>query len=385
MKIQYQFYGLFLSGLLLTGCAMFSGADQGASTVDSEKEHAVAVTPASVAELEVVWGLDVDQRAPRAPFSYARPVLADDLIVIGGQDRFVHIYNLQGVELRRVPLPEACDSDALAMSAGLVVLGDVRGVLYGIDPQQGRILWHLALSSVMLGHPVRVGDDMLVQTGDNSVYRISAKGEKIWSFSGAQSGLGLHLNPSPLVDGDAVYAMLSNGDAVALRSDSGDLIWRRQLLLDNDAVVLGELKSPLADPMLVGDVLIVSLYQGSVVALSAHGGQQLWQRNISLKSAPLLHQGRLFAVTADAAVMALDPASGATLWTRKPNAGELIGSVLWQQRVFAADDRGNVFAFGLDGKTKASINLPGRFDRAPVATSVGVLLRNNLGGLYLVR
>ncbi len=364
---------------------MVSGFFEDAPREEAKAEQAIAMQAAPVAELQVVWGIDVDQRVPRSPFAYAQPVLAGELIVIGAQDRFVHIYNLQGSELRRVPLSAASDSGALAMSADLVVLGDAQGTIYGIDPQQGRMLWRLALSSAMLGHPVRIGDDFLVQTNDNNVYRISAKGKKRWSFSGTQAGLGLYLNPSPLVDGDVVYVMMSNGDAAALRGDSGDLIWRRQLLLDSNAAVLSELKSPLADPILVGDVLIVSLYQGSMIGLLARDGQQLWQRNISLKSAPVLHQGRLFTVTSASAVMELDPANGVTLWKRNVDAGELVGPSLWQGRMFAADDQGKVLAFAADGKISGALNLPGRFERSPVATPEGLLLRNNLGGLYLIR
>jgi len=352
---------------------------------DDSTQEVEKITPPTVAGLQLIWSTDVDQREPRSPFAYARPALAGKLIVVGGQDGFVHIFNLHGSELRRVPLQSVSDSGVLAVSPTLVVLGDAQGILYGIDPQQGRILWQRSLSSVMLGHPVRIGDDILVQTGDNSLYRISSKGEKRWSFSGTLAGLSMHLTPSPLVIGGVIYASMNNGDAVAVRADSGDLIWRRQLLLDNDAVVLGELKAPLADPVVVAGVLIVSFYQGNVVALSARDGQQLWQRKISLKSAPVIHNNRLFAATAGGAVIELDPASGVTLWKQKLAAGELVGPVIWHKKMYVADDRGQVFALTFKGKIVGSIELPGRVDRSPVATPDGLLLRTNLGGLYLIR
>jgi len=389
--------------LMLAGCAMFDGLMGGQADDQSSGEQAVvqAIAPEPVlqeaaelqavtelqvvSELQTVWGVDVDQRRPKSPYSFARPALAGDLIVLPGQDSYVHIYNMQGSELNRIPLQAASDSEALALSVNLVVLGDAQGVLYGIDAQKGAILWQQQLPSVMLGHPVRVGDDILVQTGDNSLYRISARGEKQWSFSGTQAGLNMHLSPSPLVAGDICYAVMSNGDVVALRSDSGDLLWRRQLLLDTDAVVLSELKTPLADPVLIGDVLLVSFYQGNLIGLSARDGQQLWQRKLSLKSTPLVHQGRLFVATADNAVFELESASGATLWKRTLDAGELVGPALAQGKLVIADDQGMVFALSLDGQVTGELSLPGRVDRSPVAASGGVLLRNNLGGLYLIR
>jgi len=361
----------------MAGCAMFSGEE---SASQPEK-----TMPSQVTELQLIWGVDVDQRKPGSPFAYASPALAGKLIVTGAQDGFVHIYNLQGSELRRVPLQSVSDSGALAVSESLVVLGDAEGMLYGINPQQGRIVWKRHLSSVMLGHPVRAGGDVVAQTGDNSLYRVSAKGEKKWSFSGAQSGLSMHLAPSPLVADGVVFATMSNGDVVAVRADSGDLVWRRQLLLNTDAVVLGELKAPLADPVEVAGVLVVSFYQGNMEALSARDGQQLWQRKLSLKSKPAIDKNRLFAATADGAVAELDPATGVTLWKQKLPAGELVGPVIWHDKVYVADDRGQVFALSLKGKILGSIQLPGRIDRSPVVSPEGLLLRTNLGGLYLIR
>ncbi|PJC71193.1 MAG: pyrrolo-quinoline quinone, partial [Zetaproteobacteria bacterium CG_4_8_14_3_um_filter_59_5] len=247
LRIPLVFTLLLSLGACSTISGTVSGVFGGNDAADEGGEPVKqAQQTAPVSELEIAWGLDVDQRRPLSPYSFARPAVAGDLIVLAGQDRFAHIYDMQGSEVRRVGLQAASDSGATAMRDDLVVLSDAQGILYGIDPQAGVILWQWQMPTVMLGQPTRAGDDMLVQTGDNSVYRISARGEKLWSFSSAQAGLSMNLSPSPLVNGDTSYAVLSNGDVVALKSDSGDLIWRRQLLLDNDAVVLSELRTPLA-------------------------------------------------------------------------------------------------------------------------------------------
>jgi len=379
--------------LMLGGCSSLGGtlggmfgSDEEAGSEAAKQEQAAAPT----GDLEIIWGVDVDQRRPLSPNSYARPVLAGDLIVLAGQDKYAHIYDLQGNELRRVGLKAVSDSGALAINEHLVVLGDAQGMLYGIDPQAGSMIWQWQMPSPMLGRPVHAGDDFLVQTGDNSIYRISTEGKKLWSFSSAQAGLSMNLSPSPLVEGDTCYAVLSNGDVVSLRSANGDLVWRRQLLLDNDAVVLSELKTPLADPVLIDDVLITSFYQGDLIALSARDGQQLWQRSLSLKSAPQVVGKRLFVSTADSAVLELDPVSGASMWKRQlgagdQNAGELVGPALLGDNLLVANDQGQITALSLDGHITRTLNLPGRVDRKPVAVPGGVLLRNNLGGLYLIR
>ena len=334
---------------------------------------------------QVAWVVDVDQRHPMSPPGTSQPGIFGNRVVIGGRDRRVHVYDLHGNELRRIALEAPCESEALVMNQHLAVLGDVNGTLYGIDPQAGRILWRKRLSSLLLGHPVRLDDDFLIQTASNEIYRFSSTGEKSWSFAGPAGGLMMHQGPSPRVSGDAVYAVLTNGDVVSLQADSGDLVWRLQLLLDTSAVVLSEMKTPVADPVLAGNTLIVSFYQGDVIALSAKNGQQLWRRHISLKSTPLVEGDRLVATTSGGAVLALDVRSGETLWQQKLSTGELVGPVLSEGELFAADDRGHVYALRPDGRRSGKLDLPGRLDRAPVAVVGGILIRNHLGGLYLIR
>jgi len=172
---------------------------------------------------------------------------------------------------------------------------------------------------------------------------------------------------------------------VALRADSGDLIWRRQLLLDTNAVTLNEMKVPVTDPVLAGNVLIVSFYQGDMIALSVTDGQRLWQRHLSLKTTPIVQGKRLLAATSNGTVVSLDTANGETLWRQKLSVGELVGPALSQGKLFAGDDHGYVYALTPDGRKIGVLSLPGRIDRPPTAVPGGVLVRNNLGGLYLIR
>jgi len=368
--------------LMLTACA---------STPDVQKEalpedkNTVEAAAEALPSLDMAWVVDVDQRRPMSPSGYSQPALAGDKIIIGSRDARVRVYNLHGKELRRIAIEAACESGALAVNSALVVLADVNGTLYGINSETGSIVWRHRLSSVLLGHPVKAGDGFMVQTADNRIYLFSAKGEKRWSFAGQQGGLTMHQGSSPRVFGDAVYAIFTNGDVVALRMDSGNLIWRRQLLLDISAVTLSEMKVPITDPVLAGDILIISFYQGNMIALSVTDGQQRWQRKLSLKSTPVVLNGRLLAATSHGAMVAVDISDGEILWRQKMSEGELVGPSLSQGRLFAGDDHGYIYTLAPDGRKLGVLSLPGRMDRAPVAVPGGILIRNNLGGLYLIR
>jgi len=378
----------FMAAASLSGCALWTGND------DADNGGKNAATSV----IEILWSADVDARKPADALAYGHVAVSGQgdtaRIVMGGRDGYAHIYDMSGSEQFRVALVEASDSGAAALSSGVVVLGDTGAVLYGIDPMAGNIAWQLNLSSPVTGTPVAIADDVLVQTTDNRIYRVSAKGEKLWSFAGQSGGLGLYLNASPLLYDGRVFALLTNGDAVALDAQSGDLIWRKQLLLDTDASHLGSLRAPQAVPVWMPelnldgsratDLIFFAFYQGEVFALDRTDGSTLLSHAMSLKSSPFMSGDNVYMANTHGTLQAIERSSGTVLWEQKLSEGELVGPVLFDGDLWLADDLGNIFRVDMQGNIRAHRQLPGSIDRSPVVTKKGIFVHSSLGGLYLV-
>lgn len=372
----------------LSSCSLWKG-DESLNTKPASSFKAI----------DKIWSVDVDGRKPADPLAYGHVALGGDgdqaRLVIGGRDGRAHIYDFSGDELYRVPLFEGSDSGAVILTSGLAVLSDTNAQLYAIDPLLGKVVWRLRLSSPVTGIPVQVEQDVLVQCTDNRIYRIDGHGKKVWSFSAQAGGLGLYLNASPLLHDGRIYALLSSGDAVALDASTGDLIWRKQLLLNTDAAHLADLKAPQATPVWMDeltldgntakDLVLFSFYQGDIFALNREDGSTLLTQTLSFKSAPLVHAERLYAADSHGKFQAIERATGVVLWEEKLSNGELVGPVMWQGSLWLADSQGSVFRVDREGHVQASIELPGAIDRSPVVTPHGILLHTSLGGLYLVR
>ncbi len=352
---------------------------------------------AATGPIDLLWSNNVDQRRPASALGFSVPAAVQtaqgERIVIGGQDRRVRIYDTQGSELNRIALKDSCESAALQLSNGLVVVGDLGGTIYGLDIEQAKVTWSVNLSSALIGSPVAIDDGFIVQTSNNQLYRFSNDGKKIWSYSDALGGLSLHLSPSPVIYKERVYAAQSNGDVVALKVDNGSFIWKRQLLLSNKASVMSELKVPVAQPLVITaeqsgrdeDVLLVSVFQGELSFLSLQDGSTLSNRKISLKSALILIGDQVFVADTSGALSALSALDGQTIWKKQLGDGELTGPVLWQGSLWVADDQATVYRLSQSGKLLASRDLDGRIDRSPVAGKNGILVRNNLGSMYMLR
>ncbi|WP_232710075.1 PQQ-binding-like beta-propeller repeat protein [Mariprofundus aestuarium] len=379
----------------LIGTALIlSACSTGFFTSEEIEEKAVLTVDS---EISVAWSIDLDQRRPASPSGMSNPAVVQgehgEVIVAGAQDRRARVFNTNGSEIQRIALSAPGESGGLQLANGLVVVGDVDGKLFGLDINTGIVAWRVELPSSVMSRPVPVGDDFIVQTENNQVFRFTPNGVKVWSYSGPLGGLGMQIQPSPVVHRDHVYIAMKNGDVVALKADNGSFLWQRQLLLNNNATVLSELKVPAATPVLIlaelsgrhEDMLAVPIFQGEIFFLSLLDGSTLMNRVISTKSSPLQVGKQIYVADAKGALSMLDASGGETLWKQELSNGELAGPVLWHKNLWVADEFGKVFRLSLDGKLLGMVELAGRIDLAPVVSSDGVMVRNNLGTLFKLR
>ena len=387
---------LLALSLVLAGCTSMKGWWPLAQQEEASPGEKAAKKPIE-GKPEVLWRVDVDQRRPKAPAGFSLPCVVDDqgrqIIVIGGMDARLRFLDRDGSELGWLALEGGVETGALQLDNGLLVLGDMEGWLYGIDVHERQVAWRQQLASLVQGRPVPTPQGFLVQTVDNRIYHFDREGRKLWSFSGVPGGLAMRAGSTPVVAGDRVFAVMNSGDAVALRLQTGDLLWKRQLVLDTSAAVLSEIRVPMADPLLISApgsfqdeyLLVVPIYQGRLLFLSPADGSEIRARNLSLKYRPLVKDRTLYACDTHGALYALDPATAQSIWRRQVTDGELVGPVASGGFLWAADERGHVFRFDAFGEPRGEIELPGRIDRAPVPFACGVLVRTSRGVLHFLR
>ena len=351
-------------------------------------------------KIETVWSVDVDQRLPNSPLALSSPAIVkhaeDTLVVLAGRDGWVHVYDLEsGSQERRFSLGTPSDSGALALPNGHVILGDIKGHLFAVDPIEGGIVWKKNLTATFTTPPLALGDDFLIQTGDNALYRFSASGDKRWSFSGSKTALSLYFGAEPLIRDDIIYAVLNNGDAVALKAYTGDLSWKRQTVGSSITSVLSEIKAPLAKPLFlpkltlegeqVLSALLVPIFQGKLSVLTAVDGSQSFDMPISLKSSPLLKGENLYMADSLGFLHLYNTTKGNRVWSKKISTHALMGPVEFDGSLWITDNQGSIFRVNMDGDVEASKAMAGRIPRLPIVTDMGLIIRTDRGVMALVK
>ena len=166
--------------------------------------------------------------------------------------------------------------------------------------------------------------------------------------------VGFSLEPN--VSGTTVTLAADDGTVAALDSATGRDLWRVQVGAPITAGVGSD-----------GKTAAVVTSANELVAIEA--GRVLWRQKLPAQAytPPLVAGGRVFVITADRSVTALDGASGAKLWTQQRPGDAL---VLKQSGVFLAV--GDTLVVGQSGRLLGLNPANGsvRWD-APIATSRG--------------
>jgi outer membrane protein assembly factor BamB len=150
----------------------------------------------------------------------------------------------------------------------------------------------------------------------------------------------------PVSDGERLYSLDAGGRVIALAANSGEEIWRRNPVPEQEEDGYGGGLS-VAD----GKVYFAAGFS-AVIAFDSSNGEELWRTALPTPSraAPSIDRGRVFVITIDNRLIVLDGSDGRILWSFEAPAASatLLGGAspaAAAGAVIAAMSTGEIFAF----------------------------------------
>ena len=136
--------------------------------------------------------------------------------------------------------------------------------------------------------------------------------KKMWTADiGKGSGGYFKLLASPIAQSGVIYAMDSRGAVSAFDANNGKRLWRADTAppkCSSDTIGGGI--------ALDGESLYATTGFGEVVAMNKTDGSVLWRQSLGkpLRAAPVVSEGRVFAISIENETRALDAQTGRILW-----------------------------------------------------------------------
>lgn len=284
----------------------------------------------------------------------ARPVAAGGTVYVYDPEGDVQAHSVAtggrvfSVNLRPEGESDAVNGGGLAIDAGRVYAATGFGEVVALDAGSGATVWRARIDAPARGAPTVAGGKVVVVTQAGTVNALdAATGAKAWTASSDGTGTGLLGSSSPAVSGNLVIAPTNSGTVLALDLATGAEKWRASVIGGSRASAVTGLRDASASPVVHAGVVYATGVGGRLVALKADTGEVIWDQQIGGAHTPVVSGDAVFMIDLSDRMIAFDRAKGTVLWATQLPAGAGKRRVTWAGPLLAG---GRLWTVSIDGK-----------------------------------
>jgi outer membrane protein assembly factor BamB len=359
--------------------------------------------PALAASLGTAWTAKIVGASKEARLA-ASPVIADGKLYVMGTDAQITAFNAaSGARLWSVQFGDGGKNKSSLFGGGVSVegaflyatngLGDV-GALNIAD---GSVVWKKRPGGPLRGAPTVANGNIFVMSQDNQMFALkAADGNVEWTEAAAVQLAGVFGVAAPAVAQATVVAGFSSGDLNAYRYENGRTVWQDALARTSINTSVGTLSDIDAAPVIDQGRVFAVGQGGRMVSLELVTGQRLWEVNIAGISMPWVVGEWIFVVTDEAKLLCIARATGKVRWStalqryrkEKSKNGPVSwsGPVLAGDRLILASSEGQMVNVSAgDGKVQSTSKVGAPVFLSPVVANSTLYVLDNSGKITAFR
>src|SRR5690606_11362458 len=207
-------------------------------------------------------------------------------------------------------------SAGVEAAQGLVVAGNSKGQLFALDQQTGEQRWAAQLSGAILAHSLIHADRVITVTNDGTVFAHEVNsGNQVWTYKLPQVQFSLRGQAAPVaLDPRHVLIASANGYVYALDALTGVPKMQRRVAVSDGRSDIQRLNDIDGEPVVAGQFLVTTSYQGQVTVLDLASQQIIWSQDASSIQRPEVVGNGVFVAQTDGKIVAYEITSGQKLW-----------------------------------------------------------------------
>ncbi len=342
-------YAMKVVAVLVIGLALVSGCSKKATkeTLWGTFQEPIAAQKLPVdsgaREIELLWKQSAGQGA-ESGFAILKPAYYQDSVYVAARNGVVYrIDAVSGNVLWKNDTGHPVFA-AVGVNEGIAVVAHDNGDVIALRVVDGELVWRSSIKRQISAIPVTGKGRVVVRTADGLVIGLDSESGNIeWQVKRAVPSLSIHGDSMPAISGDVVLVGLSSGKLIANNVISGRDYWETDISYirgRNEMERLGDADTP---PIIRSNTVFAGNYQGSVVAIQLLNAQLIWRKNISTRLPIAITNGLLVITEELGQVIALDADSGDILWQQTAFQGHGVSQpVIIGNRVIIGDLNGKV-------------------------------------------
>ena len=266
-----------------------------------------------------------------------------------------------------------------------------------MNASTGAVAWRQPLPGPARGAPAVDGGRLYVATLDNKTHALdTGDGRILWTHDSIEEQTALLGGASPAVAQGAAVSAYSSGEIVALKVENGRELWSDNLTVARRADFVAALADVQASPVVHDGRLYALSNSGRAGAIDMRSGRRIWNQEFGGLHMPWLAGTHLFAVTERGEVVAAEAATGAVRWVqplaRYEDEEDRTGPIDWAgpvlaggRLVLAGSHGAIVFLDPGTGAKARTLNTGRPYRLAPVVAARTLLLLDDGGVLTAYR
>ena len=265
---------------------------------------------------------------------------------------------------------------------GRVFATDGVGDVVAFNAADGKEIWRAKPGGPLRGAPTVANGSVYVESQDNQIFALDQNDGKVqWAQSGTLETQGVFGVAAPAASQGTIVAGFSSGELNAYRYENGRVLWGDALSRTSITTSVSSLSDIDAAPVIDNGRVFAVGQGGRMVSLDLATGQRLWEQNFAGISTPWIAGEWLFVVTDDARLVCLARSNGKARWiaqlqrfkNAKKNKGPQVtwfGPVLAGNRLLLTNSLGQIIsASPTDGSVVGTIDTQDSFALPPVVVN----------------
>jgi outer membrane protein assembly factor BamB len=321
---RVRLLSVLLLSLALWGCSLFDEIIPGG-------EHKEPLQGKRVSVLNLEGDVHPDPSIQSVDVRLPRPSINPDWPEAGGYPTHAMQHLALGDSIKELWSRSVGDGDssdgeivaAPVIENGRVFAMDAESKITALDAGTGKELWTFdpkprgSKATTFGGGLAALGDQLFVTTGYAEVLALRAQtGKVIWR---RQVPSPVH-SPPTVADG-RVYVVTIENELHVLSTTDGHLLWTHNGLPEPAGLLGG------ASPAVEGEIAVVAYSSGEIFALSVENGRALWNDSLAsaqsldaltaladIRGRPIIDHGMVIAVSHSGRMVAIDLRSGDRVW-----------------------------------------------------------------------
>ena len=325
--------------------------------------------------------------------SYSEPIVHNNQIFIMTPNGYIVVYNDKGQflwELSILPEGIGVENDiygGLAISKDKLAVTSSLGELLLISVTKRRVIWRYDFKRPFRSAPIFHKGYIFGVTGDDIAISLDIKGKLRWTKKGPQKNTKVFATVSPAGSGNKVLFPFSGGSLVALNAVNGIQLWEVNLENSDIGSASASLGDFASDPAVFGSTIFAVGSFGETFA-SKTSGRVVWRNNIQSSGRLIVSGNAAYYSSSNSSIGRINPKNGKIVFLKSFPGKKWVkfhGPLLLQNRLLVIATDKNAYWFSAeDGTLLSREKIGSKISSPPIVVNKNLMFVSEDGMLNIL-